>query len=268
MFLSLLHVNVGNDPDRERPGRTWLRNLYHVHQRLCMAFPSDQRKTIDGHFLAPYRPDDFPEQRHQADQCLQSVGRSVLNDVHAPRGPQSGFLFRIDLAGRVAIVVLSARKPDWDYAFHNAKHLLAEEPQCGQGVRLEFDSGTKLRFRLLANPVRKVSPRSLDVQGKPFDHRWVGKHVPVPPTDHDLRHWLDRRAEPSGFRVNDLTYLTPGYVYFNKTRDAKRGQRLRSVRYDGVLEVLDAERFRETLIRGIGPAKAFGFGLLSVAPMT
>jgi len=58
-----------------------------------------------------------------------------------------------------------------------------------------------------------------------------------------------------------------GYVYVNKTRDPTKGQRLRSVRYDGLLEVLDEERFRESLLSGIGPAKAFGFGLLSIAPV-
>ncbi len=41
MYLSSLLIDVGDNPDRPRPGRLWLRNLYHVHQRLCMAFPSD-----------------------------------------------------------------------------------------------------------------------------------------------------------------------------------------------------------------------------------
>ena len=44
MYLSCLLIDVGDNPDRPRPGRLWLRNLYHVHQRLCMAFPS-ARKT-------------------------------------------------------------------------------------------------------------------------------------------------------------------------------------------------------------------------------
>jgi len=40
-----------------------------------------------------------------------------------------------------------------------------------------------------------------------------------------------------------------------------------AVRFDGLLRITDADAFRETLIRGIGPAKAFGFGLLSIAPV-
>jgi CRISPR system Cascade subunit CasE len=40
-----------------------------------------------------------------------------------------------------------------------------------------------------------------------------------------------------------------------------------SVRFEGVLEVRDADRFREALANGIGPGKAYGFGLLSIAPV-
>jgi len=45
-----------------------------------------------------------------------------------------------------------------------------------------------------------------------------------------------------------------------------KGQRLRSVLYNGLLEVTDPDLFHRALIRGIGSGKAFGFGLLSVAP--
>jgi CRISPR-associated protein Cas6/Cse3/CasE subtype I-E len=42
-------------------------------------------------------------------------------------------------------------------------------------------------------------------------------------------------------------------------------QRLGAVRFDGVLVVTDLDRFTKAVAAGIGPFKAFGFGLLSVA---
>jgi CRISPR system Cascade subunit CasE len=39
------------------------------------------------------------------------------------------------------------------------------------------------------------------------------------------------------------------------------------VRFDGVLRVTDAARLVEAVRSGIGPAKAFGFGLLSLRRM-
>ena len=271
MFLSRLTVDVGSDATRERPGRLWLHNLYRVHQRLCMAFPSAPRKERDPDFLAPYKPSDFPEQRHLADKKNTEVEPGVLKHVHSPRNPEAGFLFRIDPgpAGRAVILVQSAVKPDWDYAFQNAGFLLAAPAEV-KVYEPGFAAGQRLRFRLAANPTRKLSQHSRERDGKPVAEKWVGKRVPVPADQllPWLAEWRVRPDEPPGFCIDkDSTTVHAGYIYVNKGRE-EGGQRLRSVRYDGILEVTDADKFRNTLLRGIGPGKAFGFGLLSVAPYT
>lgn len=260
MYLSTLLIDVGSNPDRPRPGRSWLRNRYRVHQRLCMAFPTASRMADDSEFLKPFKPEDFGP-----------------GQVHVARGQDAGFLFRIDpLPGdRVAILIQSAVKPDWHYAFQNAGYLLGAPPQT-KSCDPQFDTNQHLRFRLLANPVRKVSSRSLDLEGKPFEERWWGKDVPVPTVELDK--WLERRAEPGwsapknsegkqsppGFRLVEISEPQGGYLYVN---DGKGGRRLRSALYEGILEVTDADNFRNTMFRGIGPGKAFGFGLLSIAPV-
>jgi len=254
MYLSWLLIDVGGNPDRPRPGRLWLRNLYHVHQRLCMAFPSASRMADDPDFLKPFNPEDFG-----------------ANQVHVARATDAGFLFRIDPqpGGRVAILVQSAVKPDWDYAFHNAGYLLAAPPEL-KSFEPRFAKGQHLRFRLVANPTKKIdtlqkearqSHTKSELQAMKGRH---GKRVPVP-TD-ELVEWLARRAGKAGFSIDKRSIaVQPSYIYVNKTRDEK-GQRLRSARYDGALTITDPARFQETLVRGLGPGKAFGFGLLSVAP--
>ena len=247
MFLSLLHIDIGNDPDRPSPGRDWLRNVYRVHQRLCMAFPSASRKVDDPDFLAPFVTGDFGH-----------------NQVRVQRGEENGFLFRIDPSkrGEAAILVQSAVEPDWDYAFHNAAHFLAASTQAKQ-VDASFEDGQSFRFRLMANPTRKI-----DTKSGPDGTRRNGKRVPVH-TDQ-LFSWLSSKSEYSGFKVaEETTAIQPGYAYFRKSRtDDKETARLRSVRYDGLLEVSDREKFRETLRTGLGPSKSMGFGLLSIAPAT
>ncbi len=250
MYLSSLLIDLGDNPDRPRPGRLWLRNLYRVHQRLCMAFPSADRISGDADFLKPFKPDDFGN-----------------GQVHVRRKADSGFLFRIDpcLNGRAVIIVQSAVEPNWEYAFQNAGYLLAAPPEV-KSFDPDFTKGQRLRFRLVANPTRRLSKNSLGADGQPLKgEKWIGKRVPVP-TDQ-LVEWLARRAGPAGFSIEKgAAAIQPGYIYMNKSRDDK-GQRLRSVRYEGILEVTDPAAFKETLIRGIGPGKAFGFGLLSVAPL-
>jgi CRISPR system Cascade subunit CasE len=215
-----------------------------------MAFPSDPKS--DPHFLKPFKPEKI-DAKH----------------VHVKRSGNSGFLFRIDpqRGGRVVILVQSAKEPDWNYAFQNAGYLLAARPE----VKLfdpQFATGQRLRFRLAANPTRRLCRHSRERDGKPVAEKWVGKRVPVP---YDqlvdwLAEWRAHPDEPPGFRIDkDSTTIHGAYIYVNKAANGS-GNRLRSVRYDGVLEVTDPERFRATLFHGIGPGKAFGFGLLSVAP--
>jgi CRISPR system Cascade subunit CasE len=265
MFLSCLLVDTGINPDRPRPGRAWLRNLYHVHQRLCMAFPSHERKDCDPDFLAPYAPEHFPAQHHLADRKKTEVAPDLLKQVHSPRSPEAGFLFRIDPgpAGRAMILVQSAVKPDWDYAFQNARFLLAAPAEV-KAYEPGFAVGQRLRFRLAANPTRKLSQHSLERDGKPVKKESIGKRVPVPADQ--LFDWLARRADARGFSIQkETTTVQAGYTFESKARDSK-GQRLRSVRYEGILTVTDSDKFRNTLVSGIGPGKAFGFGLVSVAP--
>jgi len=268
MYISLLLIDTGDNPDRPRPGRIWLRNLYHVHQRLCMAFPSDSRKSADAHFLKPFNPEEFGK-----------------GHVHVNRAENSGFLFRIDPLpnGRAAILVQSVIEPDWEYAFHNACYLLAAKPHC-RPFDPRFTSGQRLRFRLAANPTRRLSEKSPDAKRESFR-----KRVPVP-TDK-LPDWLARRADSAGFHILKLNSIQTGYVYFKKpgpearksptnqiscdddhgsdkhdNSDKDQKSRLRLARYEGVLEVTDPDKFRKTIVSGLGSAKAFGFGLLSVAP--
>jgi CRISPR system Cascade subunit CasE len=266
MYLSSLLIDVGDNPDRPRPGRWWLRNLYHVHQRLCMAFPSAFQQADDEDFLKPFKPGEFG-----------------INQVHVKREKDSGFLFRIDPRppGRVVILVQSAMEPDWNYAFHNARHLLAGPPQV-KSFQPRFTKGQRLRFRLVANPTRKI-----DTKSGPDGQKRNGIRIPVPSAseiadwrlknpakdarifiDFRLFEWLACRAEEKGFIVEEEpTTIHPGYIYVNKKKKPDdKGQRLRTVRYDGILQVIDPDGLRKTVIQGLGPGKAYGLGLLSLAP--
>jgi len=249
MYLSYLLINVGENPDRPRPGRLWLRNLYRVHQRLCMAFPSNERRHRDKQFLRPYNPQDF-----------------ATAEVHAPRSGNAGFLFRVEPrpGGNPVIVVQSACRPDWDYAFHNARYLLAAQPTEPKVYDPYFKPNERLRLRLKANPTRRACKNSRHPSGRPLDAKWIGKRIPVPADG--LQDWLAHRAERAGFQVAAVTSTLPGYVYFNKSGERGAGHRLLSVLFEGLLEVTDPEAFVKTLQAGVGPGKAFGFGLLSVAP--
>jgi len=76
--------------------------------------------------------------------------------------------------------------------------------------------------------------------------------------------WLARKGQTHGFELLEATVAAAGaseLVHSHST-----GRTFQGVVFEGRLVVRDAERFREALEQGIGPGKAYGYGLLSVGP--
>lgn len=142
-----------------------------------------------------------------------------------------------------------------------------------------FSASQLLRFRLRANPTKRLSARSTGPDGKPVDSAWVGKRVEIVDPEQQVQ-WLARHGGDGGFRLAQVRAASPppSPVFAvtdavdGKTMSMKRayGATMRithlSVLFEGLLEVTDPQRFADKVARGIGPAKAFGFGLLSLGP--
>lgn len=116
------------------------------------------------------------------------------------------------------------------------------------------------QFRLCANPTRKVAVRKPDGT---FTKN--GRREPLRSRE-ELIGWLQRKGEQGGFAVNADTLRTVpgGRAYFQK--DGMRGLHS-AVEFQGMLAVTDPAKFSEAFRRGIGSAKAFGFGLLILVPV-
>jgi CRISPR system Cascade subunit CasE len=72
--------------------------------------------------------------------------------------------------------------------------------------------------------------------------------------------WLQRKAEMSGFRILQVQVRNDG-----KLKDERNSLELLTVQFDGLLQVIDSDRLAKAVTNGIGSAKGFGFGLLSLA---
>lgn len=131
----------------------------------------------------------------------------------------------------------------------------------------DLQSGDRLRFSLRANPTVKRNGTRHDVV---MDHRRRLADEGVPKSQWPSKarmvqsqgtKWLASRAERSGFALIPNTVVVSSYLE-HRLRKGRRRIEIASCDFDGLLEVEDAERFRATLFHGLGPAKAFGFGLL------
>jgi CRISPR system Cascade subunit CasE len=196
-----------------------------------------------------------------------------------PARERFAVLFRLETerAGNALVLVQSCEAPDWSRL---PPGYTLDTPAC-KSVDRAYDSLSTARayvFRLRANPTRKINTRS-----GPSGERHNGARVELHGEEEWLA-WLRRKGEQYGFQlltvraapivdralVDDARASHEGRIV--GTRAVARGANgqarltLFPVLFEGRLAVTDTARFREGLLRGIGPGKAFGLGLLSVAP--
>jgi CRISPR system Cascade subunit CasE len=189
-----------------------------------------------------------PRSRSARQQLGQpyELHRTVLNAF--PRAEEGGpgrVLYRADTnrrTGQVTLYVQSEHEPRWD----RVAGLLPEIEY--KPFVPNFVAGRVLRFRLRANPTVKRE----------------GTRCPIYDDEARLR-WLENKGRNGGFQLLAATVIPEERVQF--THPSQHTVTLDPVRFDGVLCVTDPLAFREAVRRGVGPAKGFGFGLLSLAPL-
>ncbi|MCX7599827.1 MAG: type I-E CRISPR-associated protein Cas6/Cse3/CasE [Armatimonadetes bacterium] len=194
-------------------------------------------------------------QRELAD--LYQLHRTLLR-AFPERLPQSErVLFRVDVDRRTGVptvLVQSQSQPDWSFLADRPDYLLRVPPPLENPAWKPYHPsvgvGQLLQFRLRANPTFRRNNKRL---------AWL--------REEDQRAWLDRQAERSGFRLLQLTVIPQGMATATKYDDSHRHNlRHFAVVFEGVLQVTEPDAFLVAIARGIGAGKAFGFGLLSVAP--
>lgn len=169
-------------------------------------------------------------------------------------------LWRIDQSGHETyLFIVSPEPPDLTHLIEQAGWPLSSTWQTRDYAPLlgQITIGQHYAFRLVANPVRQ--PRDPE-----FGGRRVG-HV----TAAQQEQWLLDRAERGGFRLRVGVEGAPALaVSAREVKKFSRGKAtvtLSTARFDGQLEVADTALFRQTLTGGLGPAKGYGCGLMTLA---
>ncbi|MFQ6485744.1 type I-E CRISPR-associated protein Cas6/Cse3/CasE [Brachybacterium epidermidis] len=126
-------------------------------------------------------------------------------------------------------------------------------------------AGQEWRFRLSANPVKSI-PGAAGSRGR------VVPHV----TRAHQAEWLTQRSGKHGFEIlRHPEENAEAMIAVTRTEDlrferagATRPVSIRRAQFDGGLRVTDAELLRRALQQGIGRSRAYGCGLLTLAPFT
>jgi CRISPR system Cascade subunit CasE len=161
---------------------------------------------------------------------------------------RQGFLFRIEdsATGRPARLLVQSRRM----------------PETASGVLLvgtrEINpqpvSDQYLAFLITANPVKTITDMERDTKpGKQSEKC----RVPLI-KEEDQREWITRKLADAG-EINAANVLPHAPVYFRK---GNRGGKLVTATFEGVMCVRNPDILVALMENGIGPAKAFGCGLL------
>jgi len=162
------------------------------------------------------------------------------------------FLFRVEQekTGAGATVLMLSRKEP-------ATGVDSVEVKAMRDYSLNLCEDQRFRFLLKANPVKTIK----DEKGRKNAKGEI-KKCRVPLINEEEQHqWLRRHL--GGIAVLEEVQLSPCIpLYFRKGQQAGK---VVPVRFEGVVRVVDPLAFKELIAKGVGPAKALGCGMLSLA---
>jgi CRISPR system Cascade subunit CasE len=169
------------------------------------------------------------------------------------------FLWREDGDGR--FLILSTRPPADHHRLFDLEEAKPFEPALAQGNRL--------RFALRANATvrHRGSASHRDVVMDAIHALPPGPERAVARRDHATpaaRAWLDKQGAAHGFTVDHMACL--GYDTM-RIAHGKAPIQLGVIELEGRLNVTEPDAFRAALGRGFGRARAFGCGLMLIAPV-
>lgn len=175
-------------------------------------------------------------------------------------------LWRVDRREHVTeLFIVSPGRPDLTHVVEQAGWPTTHTWQTTEyGPFLgKLDVGQRWAFRLAANPVHSVST-GIGNRGKPMAHVTAQQQL----------RWLLQRAERMGARLIDEDEVPTVEIVRRDVQTFTKGETsgsrhrvtLATAVFDGVLSVVDAGRLRSVLVEGLGRARGYGCGLVTLAP--
>jgi len=167
-------------------------------------------------------------------------------------------LFRVEEAEQgTFILVQSHILPAWKTAFADLPVLL--NPPESKSFEINLQIGQQYRFRLLANPTAKKTVMKDDSEKHKLRVGLIRQE--------DQLAWLKRKLDASGAEVLNCLVIPRGKQYSKKsTHKSEDVQTHLAVLFEGLFVAKDVVLLTKAATDGIGSAKGFGFGLLSLAP--
>lgn len=198
-------------------------------------------------------------------QRLHAAVLAAFPATHREPGDTGRVLWRVDQRGQQTLLYLaSPHEPDLTHLVETAgwpaTHGWDTRPYAVLLDRLA--PGQQWAFRLTANPVASRRKSDDSARSQRFGHVTAAQQST----------WLLDRASRNGFAIPETTHKEPDVAVHGRRiwRFPRQGHTitLATAVFEGRLEVIDPATLRRALTHGIGPAKGYGCGLITLAPLS
>ena len=173
------------------------------------------------------------------------------------------------------LLVLTDSRPSWEHLVEQAGWPQAADarPETRDYRPLldKVQRGREFRLRLRANPVsatRSPTKPSVAQEKRLAESRPRGVRVAHRTAAHQLG-WFHDRLPRSGFEPLTTALIARDRLVFTKSDGAAHNRVvLATATCDATVRVTDPELARHHLLAGLGPAKGYGCGLITLAPLS
>lgn len=175
-------------------------------------------------------------------------------------------LWRLDQRGRESVLYVSSpTKPDFTHLVEQAGWPASDQSWLTRSLEpliSQLEEGQVWEFRFCGNPVHQG--KSPTGESKRFGHVTVAQQL----------NWMVERSEKLGLRLlsDDAGNLLTDILWREKSTFGKNSQEgrqrvvLNRVTFQGAAAIANVDQVIHTLTHGYGHGKAYGCGLLTLAP--
>lgn len=155
-------------------------------------------------------------------------------------GIRKRHLWRLD---KQKILLVSEDEPDKDALAKYGKNI---QTKNYDKFLNSLNTNTIYAFELVANPMKRTPEKRVNLF-----------------KEQDQLKWLEMRSLKNGFKLQNARIVNSKSISVNKYHF-----KLTSAIFSGALTITNIDKFKSTMINGLGHNKAYGMGLLTVIPLT